>query len=314
MQAAVSAAAVRPIGAKGVFAAVLGNGFEFFDFTVYATFLNLIGEAFFPSSNPLVSDLASAATFGVGFIARPLGGALIGAYGDRAGRKPAMILSIALMAVGCAIIAATPGYATIGVWAPALLIVARLLQGFAVGGEVGPATMFVLEAAPPGRRMLFASWQLASQNLGALAGGAIGFLLALALSKASYGGMGLARPVRDRRHDRPGRIVRAPPARRDARSRGEEKGHGPNSLDRAPHELDTRADRSRPHLRRHDHPVFPDRHDALCDPDPASAGLDRDARLGHARSQRRTWRAGWRRAGRPVGNQGAWRSRRASCS
>ena len=190
MQAAVSAAAVRPIGAKGVFAAVLGNGFEFFDFTVYATFLNLIGEAFFPSSNPLVSDLASAATFGVGFIARPLGGALIGAYGDRAGRKPAMILSIALMAVGCAIIAATPGYATIGVWAPALLIVARLLQGFAVGGEVGPATMFVLEAAPPGRRMLFASWQLASQNLGALAGGAIGFLLALALSKASYGAWG----------------------------------------------------------------------------------------------------------------------------
>src|SRR5208337_2684657 len=190
MQVAASAAAARPIGAKGVFAAVLGNGFEFFDFTVYATFLDLIGAAFYPSSNPFVSDLASAATFGVGFVARPLGGALIGAYGDRAGRRPAMTLSIGLMALGCAMIAVAPGYASIGALAPILLIVARLMQGFAVGGEVGPATMFVLEAAPPGRRMLFASWQLASQNLGSLAGGIIGVVLALALSKSSYAAWG----------------------------------------------------------------------------------------------------------------------------
>ena len=102
----------RPaLKARGVFAAVLGNGFEFFDFTVYATFLGMIGQAFFPSDNVLVSDLASAATFGVGFVARPLGGALIGAYGDRAGRKPAMTLSIGLMAIGSGIIAFTPGYA-----------------------------------------------------------------------------------------------------------------------------------------------------------------------------------------------------------
>jgi MFS family permease len=179
-----------PLGARGVFAAVLGNGFEFFDFTVYATFLGMIGQAFFPSDNALVSDLASAATFGVGFIARPLGGAVLGAYGDRVGRKPAMTLSIALMAVGSAIIAVTPGYATIGPLAPVLLIVARLVQGFAVGGEVGPATMFILEAAPKGRRFLFASWQLASQNLGALASGLIGFLLAIALSHASYDAWG----------------------------------------------------------------------------------------------------------------------------
>src|SRR5271165_2454368 len=185
-----SIAGVRPIGAKGVFAAVLGNGFEFFDFTVYATFLDLIGAAFYPSSNPFVSDLASAATFGVGFVARPLGGALIGAYGDRAGRRPAMTLSIGLMAIGSAMIAATPGYAAIGIWAPILLIIARLLQGFAVGGEVGPATMFMLEAAPANRRMASSSWQLASQNLGSLAGGLIGFGLALALSKSSYSGWG----------------------------------------------------------------------------------------------------------------------------
>jgi MFS family permease len=183
--------AARPaLGAKGVFAAVLGNGFEFFDFTVYATFLGMIGQAFFPSDNPLISDLASAATFGVGFIARPLGGALIGAYGDRAGRKPAMTLSIGLMAIGSALIALTPGYATIGVWAPILLVAARLCQGFAVGGEVGPSTMFMLEAAPPDRRMFFASWQLASQNLGSLVSGVIGVLLALTLSKSSLNDWG----------------------------------------------------------------------------------------------------------------------------
>ncbi len=188
----VSAPAVaRPkLGAQGVFAAVLGNGFEFFDFTVYATFLGLIGQAFFPSGNAFVSDLAAAATFGVGFVARPLGGAMIGAYGDRAGRKPAMTLSIGLMAIGSALIAVTPGYAAIGAWAPILLILARLLQGFAVGGEVGPATMFMLEAAPPNRRMLFASWQLASQNLGSLASGFIGVMLALLLTKSSYNDWG----------------------------------------------------------------------------------------------------------------------------
>src|SRR5258707_3453847 len=125
----------------------------------------MIGQAFFPSDNVLVSDLASAATFGVGFVARPLGGAIIGAYGDRVGRKPAMTLSIGLMAVGSGIIAFTPGYQTIGVLAPILLIVARLFQGFAVGGEVGPPTMFLLEAAPTDRRMLFARWQIASLHL-----------------------------------------------------------------------------------------------------------------------------------------------------
>ncbi len=182
----MSADARPRLDAKGVFAAVLGNGFEFFDFTVYATYLGLIGQAFFPSDNVLASDLASAAAFGAGFVARPLGGALIGAYGDRAGRKPAMTLSIGLMAIGSALIAVTPGYATIGVWAPILLVLARLLQGFAVGGEVGPATMFMLEAAPPERRMFFASWQLASQNLGSLASGVIGFALALLLTKSSF--------------------------------------------------------------------------------------------------------------------------------
>src|SRR5271155_3210030 len=150
----------------------------------------MIGQAFYPSDSIFASDLASAVTFGAGFIARPLGGALLGAYADRVGRRAAMTLSIGLMAIGTGMIAATPGYAAIGVWAPILLILARLLQGFAVGGEVGPATMFLLEAAPANRRMFFSSWQFASQNLGALASGLIGVLLALALSKSSFNDWG----------------------------------------------------------------------------------------------------------------------------
>ena len=222
MAQSVSApAVVRPrLDAKGVFAAVLGNGFEFFDFTVYATFLGLIGQAFFPSDNVFVSDLAAAATFGVGFIARPLGGAMIGAYGDRAGRKPAMTLSIGLMAIGSALIAVTPGYAAIGAWAPLLLILARLVQGFAVGGEVGPATMFMLEAAPPNRRMFFASWQLASQNLGSSRQRPHRRDPGAAFDQVELQRLGLARAFRSRRPRRAGRRLHPQPARRDARQPG----------------------------------------------------------------------------------------------
>lgn len=182
------------LGAKGVFAVVLGNGYEFFDFGVYAVYIGVIGQTFYPGDNTLASDLAAAATFGVGFFARPLGGLLIGAYGDRAGRKAAMTLTIGLMALGSAMIAILPGYATIGVAAPILLVLARLIQGFAVGGEMGPSTMFMLEAAPPGRRLYYASWQLASQNLGSLAYGLVGALLALALSKQDLYGWGWRLP------------------------------------------------------------------------------------------------------------------------
>jgi MFS family permease len=192
--AAPTSTARRPIDALGIFAVVLGNGFEFFDFTVYAAYIGIIGRVFYPSDNPFVSDLASAATFGVGFIARPLGGILIGAYGDRAGRKPAMMLTIGLMALSSALIAFLPGYATIGVLAPIILVLARLAQGFAVGGEMGPATMFMLESAPRGRRTFYGSWQIASQNLSSIVVGVTGFVLAALLSEQSLNGWGWRLP------------------------------------------------------------------------------------------------------------------------
>jgi MFS family permease len=165
-----------------VVAAVAGNVLEFYDFTTYTFFAVTIGEHFFPSKDPFVSLMLSVAAFGVGFVTRPIGGIVIGAYADRAGRRPAMMLTVVLMAIGMLLVALTPSYATIGAAAPVLIVLARLIQGFALGGEVGPATTFLVEAAPPDARGLYASWQVASQGLATFLAGAIGLGLSLSLS------------------------------------------------------------------------------------------------------------------------------------
>jgi MFS family permease len=160
-----------------VFACVLGNALEFYDFTTYTFFAVEIGKSFFPSHDPVVSLLISVATFGVGFFTRPLGGMVIGAFADHAGRKPAMMLTIALMAAGMLLLALTPPFAAIGYAAPVIVVAARLLQGFALGGEVGPATSYLVEIAPDDRRGRLASWQIASQGTALLAAGIVGFAL-----------------------------------------------------------------------------------------------------------------------------------------
>ncbi len=164
-------------------AIVAGNALEFYDFLTYSTFAVYIGRAFFPAGSEFASLLLSLATFGVGFFTRPLGGLLIGAYADRAGRRPALMVTIALMAVGTLGLVLTPSYARIGLAAPVLLVIARLVQGLALGGEVGPSTAALLECAPPGRRGVYTSWQGASQGMAILAAGLIGALLAVVLSK-----------------------------------------------------------------------------------------------------------------------------------
>jgi MFS family permease len=161
-----------------VFACVLGNALEFYDFTTYSFFAVEIGKSFFPNHDPVVSLLISVATFGVGFCTRPLGGLVIGAFADHAGRKPAMMLTIALMAAGMLLLALTPPFAVIGYAAPVIVVGARLLQGFALGGEVGPATSYLVEIAPDDRRGRLASWQIASQGTALLAAGIVGFTLA----------------------------------------------------------------------------------------------------------------------------------------
>jgi MHS family proline/betaine transporter-like MFS transporter len=154
-------------------ATTIGNALEFFDFTVYGFLALVVGKLFFPTFDSNGQLLLSVASFGVGFIMRPLGGIVIGAYADRAGRKKALTLTISLMALGCAMIAFTPTYAVIGVAAPAVIVLARLIQGFSAGGEVGASTTLLVEHATPANRGYMASWQVASQGLGVMLGAAV---------------------------------------------------------------------------------------------------------------------------------------------
>ena len=172
-----------PIATRHILAVVTGNALEFYDFVTYSFFAVYIGRTFFPESLTRFSLLASLATFGVGFVMRPVGAYVIGGLGDRVGRKPAMLLSFSLMGVGIAGLALTPSYARIGLAAPVLVVLFRLVQGFALGGEVGPTTAFLIEAAPPERRGLYASLQYTTQDFAVLVAGLIGLGLANTLSE-----------------------------------------------------------------------------------------------------------------------------------
>lgn len=170
------------IPARHVAAVVAGNALEFYDFLTYAFFAVYIGKAFFPSNDPSASLLASLGTFGAGFVMRPVGGIVIGRMGDRLGRKPAMIFSFSLMGASIIGLALTPPHSMIGFAAPALAIFFRMAQGFALGGEVGPTTAFLLEAAPIQRRGFYTSFQLWSQHLSVTLAGLVGFGLANTLT------------------------------------------------------------------------------------------------------------------------------------
>ncbi|MCC8393599.1 MFS transporter [Paraburkholderia sp. MMS20-SJTR3] len=163
----------------------LGNGLEMFDFTIYSFFAVTIGKLFFPSDSAFGSLLMAVGTFGIGFVMRPLGGIVIGNYADRAGRKAAMTVTIALMALGTAFIGLAPTYATAGLLAPVIIIVGRLLQGFSAGGEIGASTTLLMESATSRTRGFLVSWQIASQGGAALIGALFGFTLSHLLSPAA---------------------------------------------------------------------------------------------------------------------------------
>lgn len=175
-----------PLPRRRLAAMALGNAVEFYDFTVYVFFAVQIGQTFFPAGAPLTSLLLSAAGFGVGFLTRPLGALVIGAYADQRGRKPAMLLTVTLMALGTLAIAIAPGYVTIGVAAPILVVAARLVQGFAYGGETGASTTSLIELAGPGRRALAVGWLTALQGAAVLAAGLVGLALSLLLPPAAF--------------------------------------------------------------------------------------------------------------------------------
>jgi len=169
---------------KGVAAVIIGNWLEFYDFLVFAFFAVMIGRAFFPAGSEIVQLLSALATFGVGFFTRPLGAAVIGTYADRKGRRAAMTLTLLMMAVASGMMALTPTYDQIGLAAPIILVVARLIQGFSCGGEVGPATTYLLESAAPGKRAAMTAWQAYSQMMAMISGSLAGVVLTATLTEA----------------------------------------------------------------------------------------------------------------------------------
>jgi MFS family permease len=175
---------------RHVAAVIAGNALEFYDFITYAFFAVYIGRAFFPAGDAASSLLLSLATFGAGFITRPIGGVVIGSLGDRVGRARAMVLSFSLMGVAILGMVFTPPYAAIGVAAPLLILFFRLLQGFALGGEVGPATAFLVEAPPAEHRGFYGSLQAASQSVAVIAAGLASTGLAAVLDEAALADWG----------------------------------------------------------------------------------------------------------------------------
>lgn len=171
----------QPSRAATILALSIGNAVELYDFTLYSFFALTIGKLFFPVQSAFGPLMLALLTFGIGFVVRPLGGIVIGSYADRVGRKPALVLTIALMALGTLLIGLCPTYAEIGVAAPVLIVVGRILQGFSAGGEIGVATTLLMELGHPAGRGLRVGWQMASQGAAALMGALSGYLLSVNL-------------------------------------------------------------------------------------------------------------------------------------
>jgi len=173
MNEVVSTAAMRQ---RVIWSSTIGNALEWFDFAVFGSFAAIIGQQFFPKTNPTASLLSVYGLFGIAYIARPLGGIVFGTWADRIGRKRALVTIVLTMAFGTAMIGLLPTYEQIGLAAPALLLAARLIQGFSAGGEFGTSTAMLVEFAPPGRRGFYASFQFVAQ--------AVAFSLAAAFAFA----------------------------------------------------------------------------------------------------------------------------------
>jgi MFS family permease len=154
-----------------------GNFLEMYDFMVFGYYAAAIGKAFFPSTNPFASLMFSLMTFGAGFLMRPVGAIVLGSYTDKHGRRAGLMVSLTLMSIGILSIACTPGYATIGVAAPIIVLIGRLLQGFSAGMELGGVSVYLSEIATKGRKGFYVSWQSASQQVAVMFAALIGLLL-----------------------------------------------------------------------------------------------------------------------------------------
>ncbi len=185
--------------AKPKLAAVLrvasGNFLEMYDFIVYGYYAVYIGKTFFPAASESASLMLSLMTFGAGYLMRPIGAIVLGAYIDRKGRRQGLIVTLGLMAVGTLTIAATPSYATIGLAAPVIVVIGRLLQGLSAGVELGGVSVYLAEIATPGRRGFYCSWQSASQQLAVVFTALIALVLTGLVTAEQMGAWGWRVPL-----------------------------------------------------------------------------------------------------------------------
>ncbi|GAA1734233.1 MFS transporter [Aeromicrobium alkaliterrae] len=180
----------EPLDRRSILAVGLGNGLEFYDFAIFAALTPVISQLFFPSDDPLASLLSTFAVFAVGFFMRPVGAIFFGRLADRSGRRIAMVIAVTMMGVATVFIGLTPTYDSIGIWAPILLVVARMAQGLSVGGEFGTSATYLIEHAPSGRRGLFGAFAFFSSVAGSVLGLAVVFGLTASMSTSSLEGWG----------------------------------------------------------------------------------------------------------------------------
>jgi MHS family citrate/tricarballylate:H+ symporter-like MFS transporter len=167
-----------------------GNFLEQFDFFLFGFYATQISHVFFPTGNDFTSLMSTFAVFGVGFLMRPLGAVILGAYIDKAGRRKGLILTLSLMALGTMSIAFMPGYETIGILAPILVLCGRLLQGFSAGAELGGVSVYLAEIAAPGKKGLYAAWQSGSQQVSIMVAALLGYVVHAGLDKAAIAAWG----------------------------------------------------------------------------------------------------------------------------
>jgi MHS family alpha-ketoglutarate permease-like MFS transporter len=187
MSAEITATAVHETklsarGRKAIIAGGIGNAVEWVDWAVYTTFSSIFAHHFFPPGDPVAALLATLAIFAVGFVMRPVGAAVMGTYADRHGRKKGLVLTIGMMAGATAIIGFAPTYESVGILAPIILVVARMIQGFSAGGEFGSSSAFLVESAAPKRRAFAGSWQQVSVGAGVLIASGMGAIITSTLS------------------------------------------------------------------------------------------------------------------------------------
>src|ERR1700722_7257177 len=179
---------VSPI--RSVFIVSGGNFLEMYDFMVYGYYAGAIAKAYFPSNDPYASTMAAFAAFGAGFLMRPIGAIVLGAVIDRHGRRNGLLLTLGLMAIGTLTIAATPGYARVGLAAPLMVLAGRLVQGLSAGVELGGVSVYLAEIAKLSNRGFMVSWQSASQQVAVVFAAAIGLVASASLSKVDMAAWG----------------------------------------------------------------------------------------------------------------------------